>query len=257
MLRRIEDFANGKPILFGDLTTQWLDAFRNHLITHTNQNGKTLSPNSQKLYLTHFKTVLINAYRDEILTTDLSKKIKPIKGVESQRTYLTKQELQTLANTPFKQDEIRRACLFSALTGLRHSDIKKLIWSEVKDDKNDPRIEFRQKKTNEMSYLPISKQALKLCGKRQAPDTKVFPNLLPTVHINVPIKAWIKKAEINKHITFHCFRHTYATLQLAGGTDIYTVSKTLGHTNVVTTQKYAKVIDETKQKATKAIKLKL
>lgn len=58
-------------------------------------------------------------------------------------------------------------------------------------------------------------------------------------------------------ISFHCTRHSYATLQLAGGTDIYTVSKMLGHTNVRTTQVYAKVVDEKKEKATETIKLAL
>ncbi len=58
-------------------------------------------------------------------------------------------------------------------------------------------------------------------------------------------------------LAFHCFRHSYATLQLAGGTDIYTVSKMLGHTNVRTTQVYAKVVDEKKEKATETIKLAL
>lgn len=56
---------------------------------------------------------------------------------------------------------------------------------------------------------------------------------------------------------FHVARHSYATLQLAGGTDIYTVSKMLGHTNVRTTQVYAKVVDEKKEKATETIKLDL
>jgi len=60
---------------------------------------------------------------------------------------------------------------------------------------------------------------------------------------------------ITKKITFHGFRHTFATLQLSSGTDIYTVSKMLGHTNIKTTQIYAKVVDEKKEKAANAIKL--
>jgi site-specific recombinase XerD len=104
----------------------------------------------------------------------------------------------------------------------------------------------------------MSPQALALCGKRQKDDEqKVFPELLKTEHINPPIREWVAKAGIEKHITFHCFRHTYATLQIASGTDIYVVSKLLGHTNVVTTQKYAKVVDSKKQKAATAIKLNL
>ena len=68
-------------------------------------------------------------------------------------------------------------------------------------------------------------------------------------------KSGLQKQVFTKNITFHCFRHTFATLQLANGTDIYTVSKMLGHTNVNTTQIYAKVIDENKIKAAEVIKL--
>ena len=84
-----------------------------------------------------------------------------------------------------------------------------------------------------------------------------FAGLPDPSWINRPVKKWIEAAGITKHITFHCFRHSYATLQLAGGTDIYTVSKMLGHTNVRTTQVYAKVVDEKKEKATETIKLDL
>ena len=64
---------------------------------------------------------------------------------------------------------------------------------------------------------------------------------------------WIGAAGITKDITFHCFRHTYAVLQLANGTDIYTVSKMLGHRDLKTTQIYAKVIDRSKKEATNKI----
>lgn len=74
--------------------------------------------------------------------------------------------------------------------------------------------------------------------------------------INVPLKNWIKEAGIKKHITFHCFRHTYATLQIAAGTDIYTVSKMLTHKNVTTTQIYADLVSSKKRETVGRIKIK-
>ena len=103
--------------------------------------------------------------------------------------------------------------------------------------------------------MPISEQAYSLCGEPQAPERLVFEDLPDPSWISKPLERWIKAAGITRRITFHCFRHTYATLQLAGGTDIYTVSKMLGHTNVRTTQVYAKVVDEKKEKATDVIKI--
>jgi site-specific recombinase XerD len=106
-------------------------------------------------------------------------------------------------------------------------------------------------------YHPISAQALTLCGERKEDAAPVFPAITSGQHINRVIGTWVKRAGITKDITFHCFRHTFATLQLAQGTDIYTVSKMLGHTDVKTTQIYAKVVDEKKQKAANAIKLNI
>ena len=71
-----------------------------------------------------------------------------------------------------------------------------------------------------------------------------------------PLQNWLKDAGItDKHITFHCFRHTYATLQIAQGTGIYTVSKMLTHKNVSTTQIYADLVDSKKREAAEAIKI--
>ena len=80
---------------------------------------------------------------------------------------------------------------------------------------------------------PISEEALELCGKKST--GKVFKGLKRSM-VNYPLKKWINAAGITKPITFHGFRHTYATLQIASGTDIYTVSKMLTHRNVSTTQ---------------------
>jgi len=73
---------------------------------------------------------------------------------------------------------------------------------------------------------------------------------------NQPLKQWISEAGIKKHITFHCFRHTFATLQIAAGTDIYTVSKMLTHRNVSTTQIYAELVSEKKRESANKISLK-
>jgi len=105
--------------------------------------------------------------------------------------------------------------------------------------------------------MPISEQAYQLCGEPGKPEQLVFEDLPDPSWISGPLKRWIKSAGITRNITFHCFRHTCATFQLAGGTDIYTISKILGHTNVKVTQIYAKVVDEKKEKAVHAIKLNI
>jgi integrase len=256
LTRLLEQFA-GKTIKFGDLTPQWCNQFRDFLITTPLSKGKILSSNSAKTYLTYFKNMLSSAYKDGILQTDLNIHIKNVRGEESQRVYLTEAELQKLADTPCGSENTRRASLFSALTGLRYSDIAKLTWAEVRADKETPRIEFRQKKTKGIVYMPISKQALELCGEKATPESLVFPQLTDGHNINKTVSAWAKKADIQKHVTFHCFRHTYATLLLKNGTDIYTVSKMLGHTDVKTTQIYAKVVDTKKDQAAQAINIKI
>ena len=169
---------------------------------------------------------------------------------------LTIEELNRLAQTPC-DPLLKRAALFSALTGLRHCDIQKLKWSEIEVFNGGYRLNFTQQKTKGVEYMPISEQAFQLCGERKDGEQLVFGGLPDPSWINRPIKKWVAEAGITKHITYHCFRHSYATLQLAGGTDIYTVSKMLGHTNVRTTQVYAKVVDAKKEEATKTIKLDL
>ena len=74
--------------------------------------------------------------------------------------------------------------------------------------------------------------------------------------INYPLKHWLAEAGIEKHVTFNCFRHTFATLQIAAGTDIYTVSKMLTHRNVSTTQIYAELVNEKKRESANRISLK-
>ncbi|MBK8195661.1 MAG: integrase catalytic domain-containing protein [Lewinellaceae bacterium] len=103
--------------------------------------------------------------------------------------------------------------------------------------------------------MPISDQARELLGEAGPLDQRVFTGLKYSAWHNVILKQWVLKAGLTKDITFPCFRHTFATLQLTNGTDIYTVSKMLGHRELKTTQIYAKIVDEKKRDAVGKIKL--
>lgn len=250
-------YMEGKPLPFGNINIKMLEDFKKFLLSAPQGGGKkgTISQTTASTYFSIFKTALRQAFIDDYLSTDLSAKVKNIQPNSVRRNYLTEAELNQLANTPCDIPVLKRAALFSALTGLRHCDIQKLRWNEIQKDGDSYRLNFTQQKTKNVEYMPIGEQAYKLCGTPQDSDRLVFEDLTDAAWISRPLKRWLEAAGITRKITFHCFRHTFATLQLANGTDIYTVSKMLGHTNVKTTQIYAKVVNEKKEQAANAIKI--
>lgn len=250
-------YTKEKPLPFGNINLQLIEDFKRFLLSAPQGGGKTgtISQTTASTYFSIFKAALKQAFIEDYLTIDLSAKAKNIPTNSVRRNYLTEKELNILANTPCDIPVLKRAALFSALTGLRHCDIQKLRWNEIQKDGNSYRLNFTQQKTKEVEYMPINEQAYKLCGTPQAPNRLVFEDLTDAAWISRPLKRWLNAAGIERHITFHCFRHTFATLQLANGTDIYTVSKMLGHRSVKTTQIYAKVINEKKEQAANAIKI--
>ncbi len=250
VLKYLKDFTN-EVCRFGDINERFCLDFKDFLLSQ-----KTISQNTASSYFDKFKVSVRSAFDDKLLSDNPAKRIKSIKPTETQREFLTLDELQKLAETPFQYEDLRRAALFSALTGLRYSDIEKLIWSEIQHSKEQGfYIRFRQKKTKDTETLPISENAFELLNERSLPDEKVFKDL--KYWQCAYLDDWTTKAGIDRKITFHSFRHTFATLQLTLGSDIYTVSKMLGHKNLQTTQIYAKVIDEKKREAANKIKLKL
>ena len=261
-LNYIEAFTNGK-LKFADLNERFFEDFKEYLLTTKSKksNKTTLSQNSAVSYFNKVKAALKQAYKDGILQTDLNAKISPIKPAETRREYLTLDELNKLVRTHCNNDLLKRAALFSALTGLRFSDIQKMTWSELEYINGQGYfLNFNQKKTKGVEVLPISEQAYSFTEGAEDPkempqDKKVFEGLKYSAYHNKHLFQWIGAAGITKNITFHSFRHTFATLQLFNGTDIYTVSKMLGHKDLKTTQVYAKIVDETKRKAADKIKL--
>lgn len=212
-----------------------------------------LSQNSKYSYFNKFKAALRYAFDNGYLTVNYASKIKSFEQAESQREYLIFDELQRLAKAECKYPVLKKAFLFSCLSGLRWSDINTLIWKEVRDEGDISKVNFRQEKTDGVEYLYISKQARELLGERQDPQERVFKGLKYGMTYNTEIIRWCNRAAVPKHITFHSARHTNAVLLLENGADIYTVSKRLGHREIRTTAIYAKIVDSKMKEAAEII----
>ena len=240
---------------FCDLSVPYCQGFLDYLLSdECMYKGKRLMGTTANNNFTKLKAVVKMAYEDGYIKENISLKLTKARAHNNKREYLTKQELLALSKTECASDVLYRAGLFSCLTGLRLSDIIGLRWDNVKLSSDGGWVlDITTKKTKTDAILPISEEALELCGERG--EGQVFEGLTPWV-IKQNLGQWVKDAGITKHITFHCFRHTFATLQLAEGTDIYTVSKLLTHSNLATTQVYADVVSKLKREASERISLK-
>jgi integrase len=253
-----ENFLSGRDICFKDITVTMIEDYKEYLLKAKNRRdtGNTLAQNTALSYHNKIKTTLKRAYKEGKLRTDINAGIDSIKEQESQRNFLTLNEAKKLFAAPCPKDIVFRISIFSTLTGMRYSDIAKLTWSEVQYREDDGYyIRFKQKKTEGLQTMPISPEAFETLGERANNNDKVFTGLKKW-DVDRVLPVWVAQAGITKHITFHCFRHTYATLQIFCGTDIFTISKMLGHKSVKTTQIYTKIIDEKKREASLRISLK-
>ncbi|HLT87717.1 MAG TPA: site-specific integrase, partial [Sphingobacterium sp.] len=253
----LEAFTDGK-CLFEDVDEKFCERFREYLKTTTTIKSKwaKLSQNSQHSYFNKFKAALKEAFEEKLFVENPARRVKGIPQDETHREFLTIEELRALRDTVCEHPVLKSAALFSALTGLRWSDIMKLTWADVFHSVVDGYyIRFTQQKTKGAEILPISEQAYCLLGEPQSAKERIFAGLKYSAYTNLILARWVMNAGIRKKITFHCFRHTYATLQLTMGTDIYTVSKLLGHRQLKTTEIYAKVIDKKKIEAASRIQL--
>jgi integrase len=228
---------------------------RNDYLT---ERGEHLMPYTAINYLACVRNALNMAVREGILSVNpfnqLSAQDK-IKTPESKREYLTIEEVRRLEETPCEYEFAKRAFLFGCYCGLRISDIRRLKWSDLIKDGNNYRINIVMHKTQSPIYLPLSKKAINWVPVRKdlSDDALLFPCLPKQISAPLYLSAWVKAAGITKRITFHASRHTFATMMLTLGVDLYTVSKLLGHSKVETTQIYAKIINKKKDDAVNLI----
>ncbi len=244
---------SGGDIPLCDIDKKFCERFLNYLqnIYVSDRTKERLSQFSAENYYRVFNCALNVAVRSEIIALNPMRLVeadyKP-KKPESQRVYLTIDEVERLIKTELHTSPIcKKAFLFSCFCGLRFSDVTRLKWGNLTKVNGQLQADIRQKKTDEPIYLPLSEMAQSWLPTRQneADDEPVFKHI-DNSYANLVIKRWAKQAGITKHISFHTARHTFATMLLTKGADLYTTSKLLGHKNIQTTQIYAKIVDQKK-----------
>ena len=244
----------GKPNLaLKEVDKDFCKGFIAFLKTCTFNNGKkTLGSTTCRIFMNRLAAALNMAVREGLIDNNpfklLDAKEKPQKK-STMREFLTIEELRTLIATPCRYEIVKKAFLFSCFTGLRYSDMMALKWNEIHKaaDGKTLYIEHEQVKTKNMVTIPLSNEALKWMPRKSKGDERVFHQLrITSTTVEVVLGEWMQEAGIQKHITYHCSRHTAATLLLTLGADLYTVSKILGHRSIRMTEVYAKIVDKKK-----------
>lgn len=216
---------------------------------------KDLAKGTARLYYNTFVTALNEAVREGIIpenpTKLLKKEEKKLIGQgESRRCYLSIEEIRLLMATPCKDETVKQAFLFACFCGLRISDVRTLRWADIGKGTEGYYISKLMVKTRYVVTVPLLENALSWMparGQARA-DNKVFE--LPSFFsVNYRLKQWAREAGIDKPVTFHVSRHTFATTLLTMGVDLYTTSKLLGHQNIITTQVYAEIVNRKKVEA--------
>jgi integrase len=210
-------------------------------------SGK-LAPSTVCAYLNIFTNALNVAVHNDIIPSNPMAKVDITdlpKMPESTREYLSSEEVKAMMKTPCAYDVVKQAFMFSCFCGLRYSDIARLTWRNIYQENGKTMLRIVVTKTQRPLVLPLSDEALRWLPERAADSDNVF-RLPHFTTVAQCIPQWATNAGVTKKVTFHVARHTFATLMLTYGADLYTTSKLLGHSNVTTTQIYAKIVDAKK-----------
>ncbi len=257
-LRRFVSFLNDTPgyksfakgIKPNQINKDMIIAFTEYLMSKSKGEGA-------KSVYQRFKKVINYAVEHDVMRKN------PCTGVvikvdekTLKKDVLSSEEIETLIDTHYtgEKSNIRNAFIFCLYCGLRFCDVKDLTYSNV--DYSNKKLRFEQNKTkghsaNSGVIIPLNKSLLKLIGEpgeEKTADSLIFD--LPSYEAcSKSLKRWVKRAGINKKITWHCARHSFALNILNNGANIKTVSELLGHSGLKHTEKYVRAVDELKQRA--------
>ncbi len=240
--RKLKRFS--EKLYFNEITPLFWKQYDSYLIKLGN-NGNT----RWKAYRT-IKTFINKAIENGVLKNDPLRGVK-VRKPEGNRMYLSQEEVKKLEKiySGYLTKDLKHVLhyfLFSCYTGLRFSDVKNLKFSNIYKEKDQTYISFVQKKTTGAMTLPLGKKALSYIPITGLPTNPVF-EVYCNQSTNRLLKNIMKLAGIHKSISFHCARHTFATIALELSGDIASVSKLCGHTKISTTQIYAKVLESSKR----------
>ena len=250
---RILQAYAGERTTLDQIDRTFCEGYIDYLMTEYRPTGKRLSNFTLRNYYRVLNSALNAAVRAKLIKANPFNELErseKIRLPESKRSYMSIEEVRALIATPMKNEAVKNAYLFSCFCGLRVSDIVGLKWKDVFVDRGQYRLAVSMQKTKEPIYLPLSPEALKWMPERgdKTAEDHVFDLPSPSM-MNLLIKPWAKAAGIDKRFTFHTARHTFATMMLTLGADLYTTSKLLGHADVKMTQVYAKIINQKKDDA--------
>lgn len=245
----------GDKVKLCDVDKKYIEGFIDYLKNakdrRATKNEKLLSRFTIGEYYSVFVSLMRKAVREGLIyknPCDMIDNDRKIKRPDSDRVYLTLSEVRRISEVSFKNENIKRAFMFACFTGLRISDIRKLSWEDIEKDGDTYKLTTLMQKTSRYVSYSLSKEALRWILPMQD-EGLVFGKLPLQFELNKKIRELAEKAGVKKHISFHTSRHTFATMMLTLGADIYTTSKLLGHTKVTTTEIYAKIIDKKKDDA--------
>jgi site-specific recombinase XerD len=215
------------------------------------KTSRKCAHNSTIKYITNFKKIIRIAHANNWIDKDpfLHWKAK-LKIVD--REFLTEEEIQKIIELKLKMerlDQVRDIFIFCCFTGLAYADVKKLNRFDISVGVDGEEwVKTKRSKTDTRSNIPILPIAKAVIEKYKQNQLLIEKDLVLPVLSNQKMNAYIKEivtlAGITKNLTFHLARHTFATtVTLTNGVPIESVSKMLGHTNLKTTQHYAKILD--------------
>ena len=257
-LQRFKDFLSETPeytkfeksIKPEQLSKDMMVVFTEYL------QSRSIGEGAKSIYQRFKKVIKYAVEHDVMLKNPCTGVVIKVDDQILRKDVLSLDEEQALINTHYdgENPNIRRAFIMCLYCGLRFCDVKSLAFSNV--DYSNRLLKFEQNKTrghsaNSGVVIPLNDGLLRLIGEPtndQTKDSPIFP--LPSYEMCLKaLKRWVKRAGIEKHISWHCARHSFAVNILNNGANIKTVASLLGHSGLKHTEKYTRAIDKLKEDA--------